>query len=997
MPPVFRRIFSSKSQQREHYTGNSNNEFSSRAPISEKPKMGFFHRFKTSIIALSTLAFSVVGCSSSGVESYSSLIGPNGGTISGPSGYSLQIPKGALNQDTELTLTPLHRDSEIISGAGLEPDGTKFNLPVILRFPIEGETKQYSLGSPVTVSHRSSENEKWSEATRQDGTAVFGLVTGTGSSLVAYPDHFSAYSIQYADLQKALESTQAAAILADLNPGPQAGDAIFLNGAWTTFYDCCLSKFSMGGLDSTPKECKTYAEVKVFRPKDFEQSVYVLWGDILINDGKIIPASIVPNHAITACSSYKTRVTDYRKSFRAMLFQEELIYPENKFNSYLDSMTKIIGVVQLPLDGGKVVEGIKSGNLQKALEILTSASKNLTGFDKKILDKLKDNLYAFHILFTAANALLPIPDFALKFLTLLSITQATIEYRIEILKNYIQNSKSQNTDPALIQAFEEESKQAAEDAGSMASSFIQAAYQTISNSGVGAIVSAAELLKGIKYLKPFKPILEKLVSGPVVVLMILNDVVNEVFTHEDNNEFMAASATIESYVFRMMDQSKYSRKMSELTAKPQTYREEVELAQMRAYNGYLFGSKLVWNLEESWTGKITSTVFGKLKDAVEGTDLQTDKENRIKDLQKTYAMLKAKAQKLADVGLVPDTLSVPQANAPKFKVLTFPARSAWGYDVVPTSDGGYLATGLLDYSNVKGSSLIKFDSNFQPTLVNLKGAYFSYGYSVVQAINGNYVFVAGAPNGQVIAEIDPNGKENWMWKKTNTTLSSVIKTTDGNYAFCAVTSSPTRYVGLGKLDTNGKELWYKSQSVGSSDYCYAVTQTKSGNYATLNVSGNDVKLVESDATGSVKWTKTYIDMVKGYTGSSQRIFSVEPTSDGGYVLSSDVNGFAKVDSVGVIEWQYSKGQFHSVIQTSDGGYIAAGKKSDSAWLLKTDSKGNFRWEITNLSAGCHDAVLYSVISASDGGYLAVGSAGSANGSGHNTFLLIKTDKDGNAK
>ena len=76
----------------------------------------------------------------------------------------------------------------------------------------------------------------------------------------------------------------------------------------------------------------------------------------------------------------------------------------------------------------------------------------------------------------------------------------------------------------------------------------------------------------------------------------------------------------------------------------------------------------------------------------------------------------------------------------------------------------------------------------------------------------------------------------------------------------------------------------------------------------------------------------------------------------------------------------------AVKPTEDGGYIIAGCKSDSAWLLKTDSHGNKEWENT------YNLVDYwgnrSVFQTSDGGYLFAGWVGivKVNSSGEKEWI-----------
>lgn len=69
-------------------------------------------------------------------------IGSTGGTLTTDNNVSLIIPSGALQQDTEISVTSLKGDTfdELgIIGARLEPDGLIFNIPAIIRFPLPAD------------------------------------------------------------------------------------------------------------------------------------------------------------------------------------------------------------------------------------------------------------------------------------------------------------------------------------------------------------------------------------------------------------------------------------------------------------------------------------------------------------------------------------------------------------------------------------------------------------------------------------------------------------------------------------------------------------------------------------------------------------------------------------------------------------------------------------------------------------------------------------------
>jgi hypothetical protein len=87
----------------------------------------------------------------------------------------------------------------------------------------------------------------------------------------------------------------------------------------------------------------------------------------------------------------------------------------------------------------------------------------------------------------------------------------------------------------------------------------------------------------------------------------------------------------------------------------------------------------------------------------------------------------------------------------------------------------------------------------------------------------------------------------------------------------------------------------------------------------------------------------------------------------------------------------------SVQQTSDGGYIVAGGTWSfgvgdwDAFLIKTDANGNILWAKTY--GGTGDDYAFSFQQTSDGGYIVAGYTWSF-GAGSGDFFLIKTDANG---
>jgi hypothetical protein len=192
---------------------------------------------------------------------------------------------------------------------------------------------------------------------------------------------------------------------------------------------------------------------------------------------------------------------------------------------------------------------------------------------------------------------------------------------------------------------------------------------------------------------------------------------------------------------------------------------------------------------------------------------------------------------------------------------------------------------------------------------------------------------------------------------------SVRQTTDGGYVVAGGKASlSTGYedIFLIKTDANGNIIWSKTYGGTYWDYARSVQQTSDGGYIVAGVTGSfgagwdDIFLIKTDANGNISWAKTY-----GGT-YDDHAYSVQQTSDGGYIVAGYTKSFGagnvdffliKTDANGNIIWAKTYGgtyddHAYSVQQTSDGGYIVAGETNSfgAAWydifLIKTDANGN---------------------------------------------------------
>ncbi|MEW5741577.1 MAG: hypothetical protein AB1938_21850 [Myxococcota bacterium] len=133
----------------------------------------------------------VAGCASPGGEPGKKVIGPGGGTVSDRGGASVEIPRGALAEDTLIEVQTLTDAAQLSrparplltfgSGARLLPTGTRFAVPVTLKLPPAG----HAAGAQVPVFSFDEAARAW----RQE--ALEAQISSNASVAVVQVDHFT--------------------------------------------------------------------------------------------------------------------------------------------------------------------------------------------------------------------------------------------------------------------------------------------------------------------------------------------------------------------------------------------------------------------------------------------------------------------------------------------------------------------------------------------------------------------------------------------------------------------------------------------------------------------------------------------------------------------------------------------------------------------------------------------------------------------------------------
>jgi hypothetical protein len=301
----------------------------------------------------------------------------------------------------------------------------------------------------------------------------------------------------------------------------------------------------------------------------------------------------------------------------------------------------------------------------------------------------------------------------------------------------------------------------------------------------------------------------------------------------------------------------------------------------------------------------------------------------------------------------------------------------YAYSVQQTSDGGYIIVGGTKSYGAGWDDyyIVKTDSVGDTLWTRAYGgSSYDYGHCVQQTSDGGYIVVGTS------------------------------------YSF----PPPFSNIWLLKLDSSGDTLW--TRLYGDINYVYEegwyVQQTSDGGYiiagtgAGVPGNGLDMYLVKTDSLGDTLWTATY--------GGTDRDYGrcVQQTSDSGYIVAGYTESFGadyqdiylvKTDSVGDTLWtRVYSGIYHdyaySVDQTSDGGYIISGETNSfgsggnyDVYLVKTASSGDTLW--TRRYGGDWNEEGWSVQEVSEGGYIIAGTTNSYGAGNYDVWMLRIEDEE----
>lgn len=210
-------------------------------------------------------------------------------------------------------------------------------------------------------------------------------------------------------------------------------------------------------------------------------------------------------------------------------------------------------------------------------------------------------------------------------------------------------------------------------------------------------------------------------------------------------------------------------------------------------------------------------------------------------------------------------------------------------------------------------------------------------------------------------------------------------------------------------------LWEKDfQNKGSEDF-NSIIQTSDSNFVCVGASikfgvyDNDLWYAKLDSEGDTIWTKSFNR--EGVYSNANDVLEMKGFNGDLLIVGKLVNHLMAIrtDSKGNIKWEktfgnnfISTGAF-SVIQTYNNGFVICGSAvmlknghfDWDIWLLSINSRGDIQWSNTYDLGNENTEAGISIIETADSGFVVVGHEGFPFESPWDDLLIMKIDKEGN--
>jgi hypothetical protein len=371
------------------------------------------------------------------------------------------------------------------------------------------------------------------------------------------------------------------------------------------------------------------------------------------------------------------------------------------------------------------------------------------------------------------------------------------------------------------------------------------------------------------------------------------------------------------------------------------------------------------------------------------------------------------------------------------------------YDMVTTSDGGYVITGHttahkgdFEWINTQGRSavfLMKLDENLEVVWIRTIGGTSGDNtpYAMSKTPDGGFVISGhfGSNDGDFegmlkgnhavfIWKTDADGQTEWLKGYGGTDWEygrSIDTTSDGGYIIAGYSGSDNldfrrlrlgrNYIFLMKLNGTGGLEWIKPFGIDTPEarnYGEFVTEGPDGGFlVTGTFTNGDAVIIKTNPEGVQEWIWKR-ERIDRYVG----VKKIE-ILDNDRMLVAGQNILMEMTADGEVLWEKHLGlDITDITILPDGSFTATGTASDNEEIFREfniynrhmsvlhfSADGTLNWK--NTIGGDHSDSGKSIVKSSDGGYLLAGRgssdervlAGFKKGT-HDYLFVVKVDENG---
>ena len=321
-----------------------------------------------------------------------------------------------------------------------------------------------------------------------------------------------------------------------------------------------------------------------------------------------------------------------------------------------------------------------------------------------------------------------------------------------------------------------------------------------------------------------------------------------------------------------------------------------------------------------------------------------------------------------------------------------------GFDVLQTSDGGFVMVGDIDYptgairhfvrlvkTDEDGNELWSFIYN-DYAITNEKGR------SILETDDGGFMIAGSNFDSGMILRTDMNGDSLWstFHPEYNTSrFYSIVEADNGYIAVGAAQNfdDQKEVIWAVKLDENGESVWTQKYYDNNGSYSKGrdIIAAQGGGYLIAGVTDGLATLIKINEAGEEQWSETYPLL------SAESGICLAQKNDGTILMGGYSTGFATfvpvlftIEADGTLisseaEGLETSGVISDIALTDDGGHVIVGSLfafwetvlgDSSGYVIKYDAQGEIDW---HLVLDAEQFVNASAIKATpDGGYIIAG-------------------------